>query len=117
MAVSKRKPEETSPLIEKFLNYKLVIQGRSPKTVDEYHLDLRLFFRYIISRQNGISTSSEEFEKINISIVDERFVRTIQTIDILEFMSYLASERKDAAAARSRKPLRPNNPPRKKRSI
>ena len=103
MAASKRKPEETSPLIEKFLNYKLVIQGRSPKTVDEYHLDLRLFFRYIISRQNGISTSSEEFEKINISIVDERFVRTIQTIDILEFMSYLASERKDAAAARSRK--------------
>ena len=103
MATSKRKPEETSPLIEKFLNYKLVIQGRSPKTVDEYHLDLRLFFRYIIAKKEGIPTSSDEFDKINISCVNEGFVREIETLDILEFMSYLASERKDAAAARSRK--------------
>ena len=100
---SNRKPNETSLLIEKFLNYKLVIQGRSQKTVDEYHLDLRLFFRYLIAKQSGIPTSSDEFDKIDISCVDENFVRKIQTIDILEFMSYLASERKDAAAARSRK--------------
>ncbi len=89
MAASRRKPEETSELIERFLNYKLVIQGRSPKTVDEYHLDLRLFFRYIIAKQSGIPTSSDEFEKINISVVNEKFVRKIQTIDTPEHANYL----------------------------
>ena len=27
--------EDTSPVIERFLRYKLVVQGRSPKTVEE----------------------------------------------------------------------------------
>ena len=68
--MAERNPNETSPLIERFLRYKLVIQGRSKKTVDEYHLDLRLFFRYLIARENGISTQSDEFEQIDISCVD-----------------------------------------------
>lgn len=101
--MEERKPSETSPLIERFLRYKLVIQGRSKKTVDEYHLDLRLFFRYLIARDGGISTQSDEFEQIDISQVDEEFSKKIKTLDILEFMAYLASERGCGASARSRK--------------
>ena len=101
--MAERNPNETSPLIERFLRYKLVIQGRSKKTVDEYHLDLRLFFRYLIARENGISTQSDEFEQIDISCVDEEFSKKIKTLDILEFMAYLASERNCGASARSRK--------------
>ena len=101
--MEERKPNETSPLLERFLRYKLVIQGRSKATVSEYHLDLYLFFRFIIARRSGIPTDSEEFEKIDISCVDEEFSRNIKTMDILEFMAYLASERGCGASARSRK--------------
>ena len=44
----KRIAEDTSPVVERFLRYKLVIQGRSPKTVEEYRLDLHTFFVYQI---------------------------------------------------------------------
>lgn len=101
--MEERKPNETSPLLERFLRYKLVIQGRSKTTVSEYHLDLYLFFRFIIARRSCIPTDSEEFEKIDISCVNEEFSKSIKTIDILEFMAYLASERDCGASARSRK--------------
>lgn len=98
-----RRENETSELIERFLRYKLVIQGRSEKTVEEYHLDLRLFFRFIIAGRNGIDTAADEFDEIDISCVDGGFSAGITTLDILEFMAYLAGERKCAASARSRK--------------
>jgi site-specific recombinase XerD len=98
-----RNENETSELIERFLRYKLVIQGRSVKTVCEYHLDLRLFFRYLIAKKQGVDTDSENFDKIDISCVDGEFSAGITTLDILEFMAYLLGDRKCAAAARSRK--------------
>lgn len=101
--MEERKPNETSPLLERFLRYKLVIQGRSKATVFEYHLDLYLFFRFVIARRSGIPTDSEEFEKIDISCANEEFSKSIKTIDILEFMAYLASERGCGTSARSRK--------------
>ena len=85
--MEERKANETSPLLERFLRYKLVIQGRSKTTVFEYHLDLYLFFRFVIARRSGIPTDSEEFEKIDISCTNEEFSKSIKTIDILEFMA------------------------------
>lgn len=33
--------------IKEFLNYMQNVKGKSPRTIDEYYLDLRTFFRYI----------------------------------------------------------------------
>ena len=95
--------KDKSPVVERFLRYKLVIQGRSKKTVEEYGLDLRTFFRFLIAMREGIPTDGEEFEEISIACVDEAFIKTIKTIDILEFMAYTANARGNSAAARSRK--------------
>lgn len=95
--------DDKSPIVERFLRYKLVIQGRSKKTVEEYALDLRTFFRYMIATRNGLPTDGEEFDKISIACVDEGFVKSIKTIDILEFMAFTANTRGNSAAARSRK--------------
>ena len=38
---------EAPPDLRSFLAYHETIQGHSKKTVDEYFLDLRTFFRYI----------------------------------------------------------------------
>ena len=35
------------PVLRDFLVYHETIQGHSRKTVDEYYLDLRNFFRYV----------------------------------------------------------------------
>ncbi|MGN1095793.1 MAG: tyrosine recombinase XerC [Eubacteriales bacterium] len=94
---------DTSPMVEKFLRYKLVIQGRSKKTVEEYALDLRTFFRYLIAAREGLPVEGEEFEDISIACVDEEFIRSVKTVDILEFMAYTAQVRGNDAASRSRK--------------
>ena len=42
-------------LVREFLSYKQSIQGCSPKTVEEYALDLRTFFRYIKATSYGFT--------------------------------------------------------------
>lgn len=99
----KRIAEDTSPVVERFLRYKLVIQGRSPKTVEEYRLDLHTFFVYQIALRRGISPKSEEFDKITIECVDHQFIKDITTLDIMEFLVYMANERGNSTASRARK--------------
>ena len=101
--MKKKIKEDTSPMVERFLRYKLVIQGRSPKTVEEYRLDLHTFFVYQIALQKGISPKSEEFNNITIDCVDRRFIQDITTLDILEFLVYMANERGNSTASRARK--------------
>lgn len=99
----KKVKQDTSPVVERFLRYKLVIQGRSPKTVEEYRLDLHTFFVYQIALRQMISPKSEEFEKITIECVDNHFIRDITTLDIMEFLVYMANERGNSTASRARK--------------
>lgn len=103
MAEKKKIAEDTSPVVERFLRYKLVIQGRSPKTVEEYRLDLHTFFVYQIALRRGISPTSAEFGEITIECVDNAFIKDITTLDILEFLVYMANERGNSTASRARK--------------
>lgn len=96
-------PRDYSLLLRDFASYKLAIKGCSPKTVDEYMLDLRTFFRFIIADRNSIDPSSEEFEKISLKCVDAEFLRSVSTSDIYEFLFFCERELKNAAAARARK--------------
>ena len=46
--------EDVPPLLRDFLFYLLTIRGRSQRTVDGYHVDLRCFLRYLrASRELG----------------------------------------------------------------
>ena len=94
---------ETSELIERYLQYKLVVQERSEKTVDEYRLDLRQFFRFLIAKKRRIDTESDEYEKISIEEVDADFVRGITSTDILEFLAFERNRRSNQPSARARK--------------
>ena len=75
-------PETLPPLVREFASYKSAIQNCSEKTVYEYTLDLRTFFRYFLARDEKISPSSEEFEKIDVSVVDLSYIKKITTEDI-----------------------------------
>lgn len=81
-------PEEYSQIMREFAGYKLVIQGRSPRTVNEYMLDLRTFFRFLIAKRQGNvpEPHSEEFMSIDVRRVDLEFLRSITTTDIYDFL-------------------------------
>ncbi|MBR4013577.1 MAG: tyrosine-type recombinase/integrase [Clostridia bacterium] len=95
--------ETLPPLVKEFASYKSVIQNASEKTISEYLLDLRTFFRFLIARDKKISPDSEEFEKIDIRGIDLEYIKNITTEDIYEFLMYTDNIRGNMAAAKSRK--------------
>ena len=97
-------PKETlPPLVREFASYKSAIQNCSEKTVSEYMLDLRTFFRYLLARDQKIALDSEDFDKIDISRVDLEYIKNITTEDIYEFIMYTDTVRGNMSAAKSRK--------------
>lgn len=79
-------------IIRDFLAYHETIQGHSRKTIDEYFLDLRNFFRYIKILRKVVPQSTP-FEEISIDNVDLEFVRSISITDVYSYMSYLSRDR------------------------
>lgn len=94
---------ELPQILTEFSSYKLVIQGCSRKTVEEYLLDLRTFAKYIIAKRGGISPESEEFDKIDILSADAEFFRSIKTTEIYDFLLYTSTVRQNMWAAKARK--------------
>ncbi|MBE6709281.1 MAG: tyrosine recombinase XerC [Ruminococcaceae bacterium] len=90
-------------LIRKFCSYKAGIQGRSPKTVNEYMLDLRTFCRYMYALKNSIAHDPASLEKIDISDLDTDFFSSVTPEEIYDFIYYTKSERGNGTAARARK--------------
>lgn len=92
--------DEAPDIIKEFLLYMQNIKGRGIKTVDEYYIDLRTFFRYInMSRK----ISNAEFDEIPIDNVDVKLVNSITLRETYEFMYYLQRERNNGQASRARK--------------
>lgn len=98
--------DELPEAVRNFVSYKLTVQGRSQKTMDEYALDLRTFFRFLLAVRNGKdvrSMSEEDFENINITNVDMPIITSVTTRDIYEFLHYTLDSRQNKPAARARK--------------
>ena len=94
--------DEAFPILKDYLYYKQTIQNKSLKTVDEYFIDLRTFFRYMkICR--GLVSSDVDFDKIKIDDITEDLVKSVKLNDAYEYMDYLIRERNNKSAARARK--------------
>ena len=99
------KPEllaEAPPILREFLGYIGTIRGQSPKTVEEYYLDLRTFFRYL-KLKHGLVPPNTDLKEIKISDVDLDLIKTVDLTQVFEYMNYLSSVRKNSSATRSRK--------------
>ena len=79
-----------------FLAYHETIQGHSRKTVDEYFLDLRTFFRYI-KIEKGRVPRATPLEEISIDDVDLALVKSVTLTDIYAYLSFLSRDRKKIA--------------------
>ena len=85
-----------------FLNYIETIKGKSKDTVQVYFYDLRLFFRFMKIRYKEADAQAA-FDEIDISALDEHFLRRITLGDLYAFLSYVNRERANSSYARARK--------------
>ena len=79
-------------ILRDFLTYHENIKGQSPRTISEYYLDLRMFFRFVHLMRNDMPIQTN-LEDIPIKDIDINFIREITTSDIFDFLSYLANDR------------------------
>jgi len=106
MAVLTFKSEEfqTFPaILKEYARYMAVIKGNSEKTVCEYLLDLRTFFRFLKSRSLFPVPDKKEFEKISISDVTLDDAKAVRSDDIIEYLMFANFERENSATTRMRK--------------
>ena len=87
---------EAPPVLRDFLAYHETIQGHSRKTVDEYFLDLRTFFRYI-KIEKGRVPRATPLDEISIDDVDLALVKSVTLADIYAYLSFLSRDREKNA--------------------
>ncbi len=83
---------EAPEIIKGFLTYHETIKGHSRKTVDEYYLDLRTFFRFLKLHRNLVPRDTE-LDEIPISDIDLDFVKSVTVSEAYEYLSFLARDR------------------------
>ena len=93
---------EAPKILIDFLGYMQTVKGKSAKTINEYYIDLRTFFRYI-KYSKKLVPENILFEKISINDITIDIIKKITTTDIYEYLNYLLIERNNNAATRSRK--------------
>ena len=75
-----------------FLAYHETIKAHSQKTVDEYFLDLRNFFRYL-KQSRDPSLRGLPWDEISIMDVDIAFIRSITLTEVYGYLTYLSRDR------------------------
>ena len=91
------------PILKEYASYISTIKGNSEKTVCEYLLDLRTFFRHYIMKRDGLKPTREEFEELSISDIGLYDIKTITSADIIEFMMFANFQRENNTTTRMRK--------------
>ena len=83
---------EAPQILRDFLSYHETIKAHSRRTVDEYFLDLRNFFRYL-KRVRNPALADLDLDEIDIMDVDLEFVSSVTLTDIYSYMTYLTRDR------------------------
>ena len=83
---------ESPQILRDFLAYHETVKAHSKRTVDEYFLDLRNFFRYLKQIRNP-ELAGKPLDEIDIMDVDLDFVASVTLTDIYGYMTYLRRDR------------------------
>ena len=89
--------------IQNFLEYLIATKGRSQNTVFQYYHDLRTFFRYMLKVRHPVKYNGYSEGDLSFNEVDNKLVFSVSPGEILSFLSYCATEKANAPAARNRK--------------
>ena len=87
-----RRYTDCPSILRDFLTYHETIKGQSQLTISEYHLDLRMFLRFVKLMRSDMPIHTR-LDEIDIMDVDLNFIRKIDTSEVFDFLSYLANDR------------------------
>lgn len=88
--------------LKDFLLYLGTIRGRSQRTVEAYHVDLRTFLRYMYCIKTT-GRPPEDLGAVDISQADVELIRQVTLSDVYGYLSYAMSDRQNNASTRARK--------------
>ena len=109
--------EDSPEILLDFLSYHETIKAHSQRTVDEYYLDLRNFFRYLKWTRDP-ALQEQPMESVDVRDVDLTFVGSVTLTEIYAYMSYLSRDRVlHPNSDRSAKGLNPTSRARKLATI
>ena len=91
------------PILKEYAQYLYAVKGNSEKTVCEYLLDLRTFFRFYIADKKGLSLDAEDFLELSILGIGVDDLRQITEFTIINYLMYLKSERNNHSVTSMRK--------------
>lgn len=83
---------EAPQILRDFLAYHETVKAHSKRTVDEYFLDLRNFFRYL-KQTRDTNLADLDLDEIDIMDVDLDFAASVTLTDIYGYMTYLSRDR------------------------
>ena len=83
---------DAPPILRDFLVYHETIQGHSRRTVDEYFLDLRNFFRFL-KLDKGRVARNTPLDQISNDDGDLELVGSVTLSDVYSYMNYLSRDR------------------------
>lgn len=89
-------------VLKEFLYYMQTIKGLSPRTVEAYYIDVQLFFRFILQKQNGC-IDNNTIDTISILNADIDLLSKVKQTDILDFLYFVTDKRGNSIASRARK--------------
>ena len=93
--------DELPQIVSEYLNHLRVVKNRSPKTVYEYMIDVRMFSRFMKAGKK-MNITEEELSAVDISELSPAFYDKITLTDTYIFLTYCADVRKDKESARCR---------------
>ncbi len=103
MSEKRKQPIDSFQRLEEFLGYIQAILERSAGTVRQYRYDLILFFRFLIADNRRLQPEDDAWASIDISIVNDEFLRSLQLSDLYSYITWLAATRKTSPATRARR--------------
>lgn len=89
-------------IAQDFLFYMMTIKGRSVRTVAAYHVDLRLFFRYLKCAK-VLHRLPDNLDDVKCDDLDPNIILNITLSDAYAYLHYIQQQRENGPATRSRK--------------
>ena len=102
MAQTKTDFSDCPQIAQDFLFYMMTIKGRSVRTVEAYHIDLRLFFRYLKCAKI-LRRIPDTLDDVRCDDLSSDAILSVTLSDAYAYLHYLQQQRDNSAATRSRK--------------
>ncbi len=88
--------------LRNFLSYLLTIRNLSPRTVDGYYIDLRIFFRFLKQLRAG-QPDAETLSEVSIEDISTEMICSIRLSDVYAFLNFAYEQLGNQSNARARK--------------